>query len=172
MTLCKSLTSINLSAFENVEIIDGDFMTRCSSLTSIDLSSFKKVETIGHSFLLLCDSLTSVDLSAFKKVKEIGFFFMGYCSSLTSIDLSTLTSILTIGVHYDGANQAAFLAGCTSLQLIKVGSIDFTNKILVDDAYFCNLEGVENVKSNKIIGSKSKEFYDQICLDIREPISK
>jgi hypothetical protein len=169
---CSALTSINLSAFGNVKIIGQDFMSLCSSLTSIDLSSFKKVETIGMDFLMFCSSLTSIDLSAFGKVKEIGNAFMAGCSSLTSIDLSTLTSVSVIG-NPPTANPQSFLRDCTSLQLIKVGSIDFTNKILVSgDAEFCNLEGVENVESNKIIGSKSKEFRAQICLDTHEPISK
>lgn len=169
MSNCKALSSINLTPFENVKVIDNDFMYNCSMLTSINLSSFKKVETIGNHFLLACSSLTSIDLSPFKSVNKIGNGFMSLCSSLTSIDLSTLASISVIGDTTDEKEQS-FLANCTSLHLIKVGSIDFTNKITVDDENHI-LESVENVKANKIVGSKSKEFQDRICSESNKPIS-
>jgi hypothetical protein len=110
--------------------------------------------TIGDNSLISCYGLTSVDLSPLTSLTTIGENFLSYCYSLNSVDLSPLTNLTTIGNN--------FLSYCSALTSITVGDADFTNATIGNNS----MNGVTNLSSNKIYGSKAAEFKAKIGTNI------
>ena len=87
---CKSLISIDASAFRNVTDASEMFYD-CKSLISVDNPNFKNVTDASFMFFN-CESLQSIDTPAFTKVTNASWMFKG-CKSLKSIDASAFKNV-------------------------------------------------------------------------------
>ena len=72
-----------------------NFLEECKSLTTLDLTPFNNVTKIESSFLSGCKGLTTLDLTPLNKVKNVGTYFAADCTSLTSIYLSGCSSAVS-----------------------------------------------------------------------------
>ena len=118
---CSFLTSLDLSGMNSVTKIADLFLGGCCYLTSLNLSGMNSVTEIGGWFLENCSSITSLDLSCLNSVTEIGEYFLGHCASITSLDLSCLSSVTEI--------ECSFLANCSSITALDLSCLNSVTEI-------------------------------------------
>ena len=122
---CLSLTNIDLSDFNNKNIINmRDMFGLCSSLTNIDLSNFNTQNVTNMSYMFYkCSSLTNINLSDFNTQNVTNMFEMFFdCSSLTDIDLSNFNT-------QNVTNMSGMFSGCSSLTNIDLSNFNTQNVI-------------------------------------------
>jgi len=133
--LRTGLTSLDLSSYVSLKIIDGTF-ARFINLASVVLPV--GLENIGNNSFVSCAALLSINFP--KTLKTIGDYAFGSsnnaetnwqtvrCSSLTTVDLSDCSSLQSIGNYAFNSCTALTtvnLSGCTSLQ--SIGSYAFAS---------------------------------------------
>ena len=143
---CSSLTSLNLSHFNTINVKDMSHMFyKCSSLTSIILSNFNTNNVKDMSFMFCdCYSLTSLNLYVFNtnNVNNMKGMFSD-CRSLTSLNLSnfntnnvedmsymffkcsSLTSLNLSNFNTNNVNNISFMfSNCSSLIFLNLSNFN------------------------------------------------
>ncbi len=99
---------------KNAKVVDCSRMFEgCSSLTSLDLSSFNTINVTNMSMMFSnCSSLTTLDLSSFNtsKVTDMSYMFDS-CLSLTSLDISNFdfSNIASIENTFEGVQDECYI---------------------------------------------------------------
>ena len=148
---CYSLTSINLSNINTINVESINFMfSSCISLSSIDLSNFNTNNVIYMCFLFNnCSSLNYINLSNFNtdKVKDMSYMF-SYCKALTNIDLSSFNTNNVL-------NMSKMFFNCSSLTTLNLSNFNTNNvKDISNMFYHC-----ESLLSLNIINFNIKNVY-------------
>ena len=129
---CSSLTSLDLSNFNTVNVKDMSLMfSGCSSLTSLNLSNFDTSNVTGiWGMFGGCSSLTSLDLSNFNtaNVTNMVEMFDG-CSSLTSLDVSNFNTANVTDLY-------SMFANCSSLTSLDLSNFNTSNVADMDSVFY------------------------------------
>ena len=152
---CESLTNIDLSNFNNENIITMSFMFfSCKYLRNINLSNFNTEKVINMKGMFEeCDSLNKIDLSNFntENVIDMSELFCG-CKSLTYLDLSNFN---TKNVE----NMREMFYECNSLISINISSFN-TQKVTNMESMFSKCKSLikldlSNFNTKNVINMKN-----------------
>ncbi len=123
---CSSLTSLDLSSFNTINVINMSGMINIGypglALTSLNLSNFNTANVTNMKMMFdSCSSITSLDLSSFNttNVTTMSGMFSG-CSSLTSLDLSCFNTAKVTDMTFIFHN-------CTSLIGLDLSNFNTVN---------------------------------------------
>ena len=112
LSKCTSLTTLDISGWNNVTQIGYEFLSNCTALKTLDLSGWSNVTRVGDYFLYNCTSLTTLDISGWHNVTRVGNNFLYDCTSLTTLDISGWNNVTHIGYR--------FLCKCTALRTLDL----------------------------------------------------
>ena len=185
---CKSLSQLDLSNFDTIEVIDMNHMfSNCSKLTSLDLSNFDTSKVIGMSSMFsCCKNLISLDISNFNTSKVVDMYCMFYgCESLTQLDLSSFNTSKVTGMYqmfnwcksltqlnlsnFD-TNQATdmswMFSNCKSLTQLDLSSFK-TSKVTDIEKMFAYCEKLTTIKISNQWNTDSVKFsinmFEECC---------
>ena len=120
---CQSLTSIDLSNFNTINVLDTSHMFReCKKLKTIDTSSFNtsKVKDMSCMFQE-CNALTSLNISSFntQNVTNMVYMFI-HCWSLQELDVTSFDTGKVVFMHYMFYN-------CNKLKTLDLSNFNTNN---------------------------------------------
>ena len=82
--------------------VDEYFLFGCTSLTTLDISGWNNVTQIGRNFLYNCTALRTLDLSGLTTVQHIEKGFLKGCKIRTSsINVTGSSNVVSECVHDD-----------------------------------------------------------------------
>ena len=162
---CSSLIYLNLENLNTINVTNmSEMFSGCSSLTSLNLSSFNTNNVTDMSSMFnYCCSLTSLDLSNFKthNVTDMNSMFFK-CSSLTTLDLSNFNTDNVV-------NMGWMFSRCSSLISLELTNFN-THKVIDMNSMFYNCISLNslnlsNFNTNSVI-NMSWMFYN--CLSLND----
>ena len=139
-SLCRSLTSLDISNFDTSKITDMHSMfSGCNELATLNVSNFDTSQVTSMSSMFSsCSSLTRLDLRNFDTSKVTDMSAMFYdCNSLTSLDLRNFdTSNVT--------NMSSMFSYCISLTSLDFRKATF-DKVTSYDYMFNETSSTINI---------------------------
>ena len=147
----KSLTQLDLSNFNTVNIVDMSYMfTNCKELIQLDLSNFNTHNVINMCGMFCsCRSLTQLDLSNFDTSQVTNMHMMFYdCKRLTKLDVRNFdTSNVT--------NMCGMFCNCRSLTQLDLSNFD-TSQVIIMKGMFYNCKeltqlAISNFNTSEVV---------------------
>lgn len=168
-SLCKSITSLDLSSFNTSKVtsMEGMFWA-LNIINSLDVSSFdtSNVTNMYHMFGA-CSGLTSLDLSGFNtsKVTNMSGMFDGDDKlseiNLSSFDTSKVTNMMQMfngcrnltelnvsHFNFNNTNINRMFNGCSKLNFLDISGWDLNTVTIYDDLF----KGCESLHMVKMVG--------------------
>lgn len=143
-TECKSLTTVDFSACQNLQSVGSKAFWKCVSLPKADLSTCKKLRSIGKGAFSSCINLESVNLSGCTELEAIERETFNDCLNLKEVVLPR--TLKTIGC-------LAF-CGCTSLERITL-----PDSLEVLNSHAFTASGLTSIKLPHSLKTLDKEVF-------------